>query len=232
MTDGERPSRHRPAHQPAVESGNQAILMFVTVCTKDRRAVLANPRVHEALLATWASARDWRVGRYVIMPDHVHFFCAPGRHDYPALSKWMAYWKSLVVRKEKGFGPLAIPHGPGGTGPSKGADSNGPGGTGPSTDVVFGGTASTPSGSEGPGGTGPSKGADSHGPGGTGPSMGKYGPALVWQRDYWDRQLRSGESYSEKWAYVRANPVRAGLVARPEDWPYQGEMCELRWHDA
>ena len=204
MTDGERPSRHRPAHQPVVELGHQAILMFVTVCTKDRRPVLANPHVHAVLLAAWANACDWRVGRYVIMPDHVHFFCAPGRLDYPALSKWMAYWKSLVVRKEKGFGPLAGPHGPGGTEPSK--------------DIVSGETAFTPSGSEGPGRTGP--------------SMGKYGPALVWQRDFWDRQLRSGESCGEKWAYVRANPVRAGLVERPEDWPFQGEMCELRWHDA
>ena len=91
MTDGERPTRHRPAHHPAVESGFQSVLVFVTVCTKDRRAVLANPHVHEALLAAWATARDWRVGCYVIMPDHVHFFCAPGRRDYPALSKWMAY---------------------------------------------------------------------------------------------------------------------------------------------
>jgi len=25
--------------------------------------------------------------------------------------------------------------------------------------------------------------------------------------------------------------VRAGLVARTEDWPYQGEMNLLRWHN-
>lgn len=34
----------------------------------------------------------------------------------------------------------------------------------------------------------------------------------LWQQDYWDRQLRSGESYAEKWNYVRNNPVRHGLV--------------------
>lgn len=205
MTDCERPSQHRPAHHPAVESGNRAVLVFVTVCTRNRQAVLANPHMHAALRHAWTTARDWWVGRYVVMPDHVHFLCAPGRCDYPALSKWMAYWKSLVVRMEKGFGPLAggmAPSpsdagGPGGTGPSRGM-ANGPGGTGPSTG--FGGTASTPS-------------------------------LLAWQRDYWDRQLRNGESYGEKWAYVRTNPVRAGLVERPEDWLYQGEMNELRWHD-
>jgi REP element-mobilizing transposase RayT len=51
----------------------------------------------------------------------------------------------------------------------------------------------------------------------------------VWQRHHWDRQLRSGESYDEKWEYVRNNPVRHGYVARAEDWPYQGELNELRW---
>ena len=49
----------------------------------------------------------------------------------------------------------------------------------------------------------------------------------VWQEDYFDRYLRSGESYSEKWEYVRANPVRAGLVNSPDDWPFQGVICNL-----
>jgi putative transposase len=51
----------------------------------------------------------------------------------------------------------------------------------------------------------------------------------IWQRHFWDTQLRRGESYDEKWEYVSANPVRAGLVTRVEDWPYQGELNELRW---
>jgi hypothetical protein len=28
---------------------------------------------------------------------------------------------------------------------------------------------------------------------------------------------------SEKWNYVRDNPVRAGLVSLADDWPYAGE---------
>jgi hypothetical protein len=28
--------------------------------------------------------------------------------------------------------------------------------------------------------------------------------------------LRDDESYAQKWEYVRANPVRAGLVEQPE----------------
>jgi len=51
----------------------------------------------------------------------------------------------------------------------------------------------------------------------------------VWQRDHWDRQLRRGERYDKKWEYVRNNPVRHGYVTKVEDWPYQGELNELRW---
>jgi REP-associated tyrosine transposase len=42
-----------------------------------------------------------------------------------------------------------------------------------------------------------------------------------WQEGCFDRLLRSGESLSDKWAYLRENPVRAGLVTNPADWPYQ-----------
>jgi REP element-mobilizing transposase RayT len=42
-----------------------------------------------------------------------------------------------------------------------------------------------------------------------------------WQRDFFDHRLRSWESGAEKANYIRMNPVRAGLVANPEDWPYQ-----------
>lgn len=45
-----------------------------------------------------------------------------------------------------------------------------------------------------------------------------------WQPGFFDHILRSDETYAEKWAYVQANPVRAGLVAEVSDWPYQGEI--------
>ena len=48
-----------------------------------------------------------------------------------------------------------------------------------------------------------------------------------WQEGFFDHLLRSKESYSQKWAYVRENPVRAGLAAWHENWPYQGEIVRL-----
>jgi len=50
-----------------------------------------------------------------------------------------------------------------------------------------------------------------------------------WQKGFFDHLLRSGESYSQKWDYVRANPVRVGLAAIPEDWPYAGEIHNLEY---
>jgi putative transposase len=42
--------------------------------------VLAQNETSEILIVEWRAAhegRGWAVGRYVIMPDHVHFFCRP-----------------------------------------------------------------------------------------------------------------------------------------------------------
>jgi REP-associated tyrosine transposase len=43
---------------------------------------------------------------------------------------------------------------------------------------------------------------------------------IEWQRDFFEHRLRSDESAREKSDYILANPVRARLVSRPEDWPY------------
>jgi len=48
-----------------------------------------------------------------------------------------------------------------------------------------------------------------------------------WQPGFNDHLLRSDESYTQKWEYVFQNPVRAGLVARAEDWPYAGEIIRI-----
>ena len=49
----------------------------------------------------------------------------------------------------------------------------------------------------------------------------------LWQRGFFDHVLRNDESYSQKWQYVRANPVRAGLVTDPDAWSYAGEFVHI-----
>lgn len=153
----EIPRRRYPAHHAPLERGNQSILVFVTLCAKDRKPCLANDVMHANLLAAWEAASFWKVGRYVIMPDHVHLFCAPGTYPPHPLRRWVGFWKNAVARQ--------------------------------------------------------------------------YSEGVLWQRDLWDRQLRSGDSYSEKWNYVRNNPVRAGLVNEADAWAFQGELNPLWWHD-
>ncbi len=52
-----------------------------------------------------------------------------------------------------------------------------------------------------------------------------------WQKGFFDHMLRSEESYSSKWEYVRDNPVRAGLVKDWTEWPFVGEVFDLEFRD-
>jgi hypothetical protein len=49
----------------------------------------------------------------------------------------------------------------------------------------------------------------------------------IWQREFFDHLLRSDEKLEEKWNYVRENPVRAGLCANPDAYPYSGTPAEI-----
>jgi putative transposase len=160
-------AREHPTHGVLLSSRRPTIV-FLTVCTKDRTPWVADSAVHERLRAAWIDATAWLVGRYVLMPDHVHLFCAPSAQGSAGaspshsdtgltpLDNWVRYWKSQFAKRGQN-------------------------------------------------------------------------PQHRWQADHWDTRLRHEESYNAKWDYVRHNPVRAGLVARPEDWPYTGEIHALRW---
>lgn len=44
----------------------------------------------------------------------------------------------------------------------------------------------------------------------------------IWQAGFWDTQIRDEAHLESKWLYIVQNPVRAGLVTNPAEWPYQG----------
>jgi putative transposase len=156
----ESPLRKQPAHG-VLATQPQSTIVFVTTCTKDRLRWLANAAVHEALCQTWREAQAWLVGRYVIMPDHVHLFAASTQTSIE-LDDWVQFWKSALTKRIRRAGSVDIPERP-------------------------------------------------------------------WQASHWDTRLRSWQSYSQKWDYVRNNPVRHGLVARAEEWPFQGEIQSINW---
>jgi len=95
-------SRRTPPRLPVVFDRFECPLYFVTFCTAGRRKLLADPETHAAFCAF--AERGWReqgiaVGRYVIMPDHVHVFVAGGQ-DFN-LSQWVRQLKAALAREPK-----------------------------------------------------------------------------------------------------------------------------------
>ncbi len=124
---------------------------FVTFNTHRRQPFLTSAQVHRQFIKFCRAGeeRGIAVGRYVIMPDHIHLFVC--NNSDTALSQWVRLLKrdlSLAI-------PAWAPH---------------------------------------------------------------------WQKGFFDHLIRHSESYREKWNYVYHNPVRAGLVQDPVDWPLQGEV--------
>jgi putative transposase len=135
-------------------------IFFTTASTHERRSLLANPEIHSAFKEfSWnAEQRGVYVGRYVLMPDHLHLFVAFSPEGCP-LQGWVRSLKNALSKVLRSHA-VESPH---------------------------------------------------------------------WQKGFFDHVLRSQESYGQKWTYVQLNPVRAGLVARPEEWPYQGEIFPLEF---
>ena len=111
--------------------------------------------MHQVLREVWSESSLWQVGRYILMPDHIHFFVA-ATSDTIDYENWCRYWKSLFTKRHRE-------------------------------------------------------------------------PLHRWQESHCDTRMRSQRQYEDKWEYVRCNPVRAGLVAHAEDWPYQGTLFPFVW---
>ena len=91
--------RKRPGHFPAVESGFRSLIIFLTVCTKGRRPLLANTQTVDLILDAGSAGNFWAVGRYVILPDHIHLVCAPNTNPPQPLKNWISFWKNQVTRR-------------------------------------------------------------------------------------------------------------------------------------
>ncbi len=92
------PQRKYPAHFPPLEKHNRTIIIFLTVCSNDRKKIFATKSFHCLLRKAWDENRDWVVGSYVIMPDHIHLFCSPATAYPSSLKRWIAKWKSYCSR--------------------------------------------------------------------------------------------------------------------------------------
>ena len=98
----------RPPRLAAVFQKYDPPLFFVTVCCADRKRLLANEAVHAAFREFAARGqRDCHiaVGRYVLMPDHLHVFVS-GPAEF-RLEQWVRLLKTALGKKlrQPGRGP-------------------------------------------------------------------------------------------------------------------------------
>jgi putative transposase len=91
------PTRRAPPHLAIVDRGNRPNIIYLTVCTWNRQPRLAKRAMYDLLVETWQAADTWLVGHFVILPNHVHLFCAPAEVVHPPLTTWVSYWKRLTT---------------------------------------------------------------------------------------------------------------------------------------
>ncbi|HKW28714.1 MAG TPA: transposase [Verrucomicrobiae bacterium] len=51
----------------------------------------------------------------------------------------------------------------------------------------------------------------------------------LWQDDYWDRYIRDETHYRKVVHYIESNPVKAGLVKSPEQWPFSSARFQSEY---
>jgi putative transposase len=81
--------KRKPSRLELVRSN--APVYFVTFNSHTRASLLARPEVHEAFVEYCRRATDFRigVGRYVLMPDHIHLFVRFGIGCTTTLGVWI-----------------------------------------------------------------------------------------------------------------------------------------------
>ena len=48
----------------------------------------------------------------------------------------------------------------------------------------------------------------------------KKAEKAVWQRHFWEHQIRDDDDFINHLNYIHYNPVRHGLIMAPKDWPF------------
>ena len=50
----------------------------------------------------------------------------------------------------------------------------------------------------------------------------------IWQKGHNEQRIKDAHDYTEKAAYIQMNPVKAGYVEHPEQFPYSSSTIENR----
>jgi putative transposase len=78
--------------------------VFLTVCTEKRESWLAQISIRDELHDIWLNtATAWLVSDYLLMPDHLHLFCAPRDLKF-TVERWLAFWKDRLAKRNRDSG--------------------------------------------------------------------------------------------------------------------------------
>jgi len=98
-----RSYRRTPAKGVHISLGGPNCV-FLTVCTDKRECWLAQASVQRALHGIWKdTATAWLVSDFLLMPDHLHLFCAPGDLKF-TIERWIAFWKDRFSKLHPNIG--------------------------------------------------------------------------------------------------------------------------------
>lgn len=64
-------------------------------------------------------------------------------------------------------------------------------------------------------------------------AKGISGSVSLWQKRFWDHVIRDERDYLNHLHYIHYNPVKHGLVTRPEDYPHTSYSGYLKrgWYE-
>jgi putative transposase len=188
VPDDVLPQRRMPAKGVHISLGGSN-WVFLTVCTQGRARWLTQISIQRTLHDIWLHpATAWLVSDYLLMPDHLHLFCAPRAQVVMGRNALRRVRTALPQQRPTSDDQQVVP-----TEVHKFVSIE--------RWIAFWKDQLAK----------------------RCPEAGKF------QRGGFHHRLRAAESYSEKWRYVRENPIRAEWVAHPDDWPYQGRVHNIRF---
>lgn len=151
--DGSEIGRRYPA-KGVILSSDMPLVLWCTVSSIQPNVTwVAQERVLSALVDIWSQAEmKWLVGDFVLMPNHLHFFCRPKSITADlSVERWTGYWKDRLSKRLRQ-------------------------------------------------------------------------PLWRFQDGIFHTRIRSDAHYQDRLSYLRENPVKAGLIGKPEDWPWRGQI--------
>jgi putative transposase len=167
--------------------------VFFTVNLADRgaRTLVEHVDALRKAVRVTKAERPFHIDAWVVLPDHMHAVWTLPEGDCDYSTRMAAIKAQFTAGlRRSGFRPTLL-------------ESNGHGAKGGRVRVVNERVGLKP---------------DLRG--GQGSDVRRGNEAPIWQKRFWEHHIRNDADWANHVHYCWYNPVKHGLVERPEDWPY------------